>query len=268
MEMAGLDILVQFYEQVDILLLIFVRVIAFLSVLPAVSHRHMMVTVRVFFALSISVALFMSGVVTSVTYVDTPAGYVFLILQEFLVGTIMAFVVFSVYNLVYFTGQIIDFQIGLAMVNVLDPMTQIQVPIVGNLLYFVMIALLVASGGLHLLFGAFFHSYAVLPIGMGVVLGNQGIAWYMTLLLVDSIILAVRISMPVLGAMMIINAALGIMVKTVPQMNIFVVGLPIKLLVGLILLYLVMTPAAATIHRHVFELAYNAMSEVMWGMRP
>ncbi|MCL2398221.1 MAG: flagellar biosynthetic protein FliR [Defluviitaleaceae bacterium] len=265
---AGFDILVQFYSQIDVLLLVFVRVMAFFLVIPIISSQNLWMLGRLFLAFVISIALFLSGRVTTVYYMDSVLGYIYLILVEFLVGMFIGYVAFAVFNLIFFAGQLIDFQIGLAMVNVLDPMTQIQVPIVGNLYYFSLMAMLVVTGGLHVLFGTFFYSYEIVPIGTGVVVGNAGLAYYVVHLMVESTILGVRIAMPLVGTMMVINAALGIMVKTVPQMNVFVVGLPMKLLVGLFLLLAVMTPSLESIFRHVFHMAEYAMAEVIYGLRP
>ena len=262
------DILVYLFEHVDVLLLIFVRILAFFLAIPVISSQNVFMQGRVFLALCVSVALFMSGMVNTVFVFDTTPGYVYLILIEFLVGMAMGYVAFAVFNLIFFAGQLMDFQIGLMMVNVLDPMTQIQVPLTGNIFYFAMMAMVVVTGGLHTFFLAFFYSYQILPIGTAVVIGNAPLAWYMVLLLTESMILAVRISMPIVGSMMIINAALGIMVKTVPQMNIFVVGLPLKLLIGILLIWMVMIPHLGDMFGHVFNLATRGMREVIWGMVP
>lgn len=267
-DVAGFDILVQMFGQVDILLLIFVRILGFFMVVPIISSQNIWMMARLFLALVMAIALFSSGVVTTVYYAGGTPSYIYMILLEFMVGMAMGYVSFAVFNLIFFAGQLIDFQIGLMMVNVLDPMTQIQVPLVGNLLYFALMALVVANGGIHMFFQAFFYSYTILDIGSAVVIGNVNLAWYMLFILVESTILAVRISMPIVGTMMIINIALGIMVKTVPQMNIFVVGLPLKLLVGIVLIWLVMIPALGGMYNQMFDMAINDMREVIWGMRP
>ena len=265
---AGFDMLVLFYSQVDVLLLIFVRVLAFFMVVPIISSQNILSLGRIFLALCVSVALFMSGIVTTVHYMDYVPGYIYLLLVEFLVGITIGYVAFAVFNLIFLSGQLIDQQIGFAMVNVLDPMTQIQVPIVGNLFYFALVAMLLMTGGLHELFFAFFASYQLLPIGVSFVIGNSELAYYMVNLLVQSTVLAVRIAMPIVGTMLVINVALGIMVKTSPQMNIFSVGLPMKMIIGLVLLFAVMAPQLGHILNLVLDMALEGMREVMWGLRP
>ena len=265
---AAFDVLVLFFAQIDVFMLIFIRVLAFFLVLPVISSQNVFMQGRLFLALCTTVALFMSGLVSTVFYMQTTLGFVYLMILEFLVGLAMGYVVFAVFNLIFFAGQLMDFQIGFMMVNVLDPMTQIQVPITGNLFYFAMVGLVIVTGGLHSFIYTFFYSYYHLPIGTAIVVGNSNLAWYIVELLAQSTILAVRLSMPIVGSMMIINAALGIMVKTVPQMNIFVVGLPLKLLIGIILLYMIMIPNLGAMFGQMFNMAELAMREVIWGMRP
>ncbi|MDR1663298.1 MAG: flagellar biosynthetic protein FliR [Clostridiales bacterium] len=267
MNEAALAIITQFYAQIDIFLLILVRVLAFFLLIPVVSGMNIPRTVRITLALCFSAALFMSGIITEVSYTPTVIGYVMLLLQEFFTGMFMGYIIFFVFNIIYYTGQLIDYQIGLSMMSVLDPITQIQVPIVGNLYYLAVSALLVASNGLNAFFGAFFNSYRLLPIGTAHTFGNGALAWYAVTLLTEFIVLAFQIAMPIVGTILVIDAALGIMVKAAPQVNIFVVGMPIKLLVGLIMLLLVMGPTLGTIYEYLFDAAYNAVTNVIRMMQ-
>jgi flagellar biosynthetic protein FliR len=266
MDSAALQPLQDLFGQVDILMLIFVRVTAFFILLPVISMRNIPRTSLVFLSLTISVLLYSSGLITIAPYVDTTLGYVYIILREFIAGLTMGFVLFAVFNLIFFTGQIIDYMIGFSMVNVLDPLTQIQVPIVGNLYFLVMSVLLVVTGGLHMFIEVFFHSYTVLPIGAAWVVGNEYIAWYIPTLLGEFINLAVRIALPLMGAIMIVDAALGILIRTVPQINVFVVGIPIKICIGLLLLITMITPSLGLSFRLVFETAYTALEEIIHAL--
>jgi len=80
-----------------------------------------------------------------------------------------------------------------------------------------------------------------------------------------SIQAAVQIGLPITGAIMIIDIAMGMLVKAAPQMNVFVVGMPIKLLAGLTLLYM-LTPLLSNAYNTIFDLAYSALAGVMKGM--
>jgi flagellar biosynthetic protein FliR len=84
--------------------------------------------------------------------------------------------------------------------------------------------------------------------------------------LVAFVILAVQIALPIVGTMFIIDVCLGIMVKSVPQMNVFVVGMPLKVLVGLLLVFLVMAPNFGFIYQNIFDRAINSLLEVIERM--
>ncbi|MCL2386688.1 MAG: flagellar biosynthetic protein FliR [Defluviitaleaceae bacterium] len=266
--MEMLPFLVAAFNEIDVLMLILVRVSAFLIFLPVLSGMSIPLQARLFFALVTSVAIFLSGTVTSVTFYDTPTGFIMLILSEVMVGALLGFILFFVFNAILFAGQFIDFSMGFSMVNVLDPIQQIQVPIIGNVLFMSASALLVVTGGLHVFLDVFFNSFRLIPIGTAFILGNAPLMEFIVWMFVGFVVLAVQISMPIVGVLMIINVVLGIMVKAVPQMNVFVIGMPLKVLIGLILVTSVMLPSLGTIYGNVFNIALEGMVSVMEGMAP
>lgn len=268
MDASTLAVFTQFYEHIDLLLLIFVRILAFFLFVPVISGANIPMLVKLTLAVCVAVMVFVSGIVQTVTYTDNVVGYFLLILTEFLTGAFMGYVLFFIFNIIYYTGQLIDYQIGLSMMSVLDPVTQIQVPVVGNLYYLAISAILVATGGLRSFFEAFYYSFQIVPVGVGQIVGNASLAWYALTLLTEFIVIAVKIALPIVGAILVIDAALGIMVKAVPQMNVFVVGMPAKLLAGLFLLLTVLIPTMRTIYNYIFEKAYESLMNIMWGLAP
>jgi len=257
-----------FYESIDVFILILVRVLAFFILLPVISGMNIPGVARLMLALCLTVMIFLSGNVTatSAVYSDNMQGYFLLVVTEFLAGAFMGYIVFAVFNLIFYACHWIEYEIGLAMANVIDPMSQIQVPILGNIFFLAVAAMLVVTGGLNGFIGAFYHSYSILPIGAATVIGNAPLAATTLSMLSGFIMLAIKIAMPIIGAIIVINVALGILVKAVPQMNVFVVGMPIKVLVGLILVYLVLGPAIGTIYNMVYDSAFDALVDIIWGM--
>ena len=266
--MDFIPFLIGFLNDVDVLMLIMVRVSAFLIFVPVLSGMSIPLQMRVFFAFALSVAIFSSGVVTTVVFHDTPAGFIMLVLAEIFTGAMMGYVLFFVFNVILFAGQFIDFSMGFAMVNVLDPIQQIQVPIIGNLLFMTVSVVLVIAGGLHVFIDVFFDSFRLIPIGAAFILGNAPLMEFIMWTFVGFVLLAVRIALPIVGTMLIIDICLGIMVKAVPQMNVFVVGMPLKVLVGLILMFSVMLPNLGTVYDVVFHTALENMVSLIEGMMP
>jgi flagellar biosynthetic protein FliR len=244
---------------------IFARLAAFFMLVPVLSASGMPMQARILFAFAVSLMAFEAG-----AGAVEPAGYLELglvVAKEFFAGFAMGFAVNMAMSVVLFIGQIIDYQIGFSMVSVFDPMTQTQAPVTGNLLYLAACALLVQSGGLNALIALAVGSYRIVPIGKAVLLGNGPLAQRAVLSLAQFLADAVRLSLPVAGAMLIVDVAMGLLVKAVPQMNIFVVGMPIKLLAGLALLWM-LSPMAASIFEEAYGTAFRDALKTLRGMSP
>jgi len=266
--MEFLPLLIDFFDNVDVLMLILVRVSAFLIFVPVLSGMSIPLQARLFFAVVMSFALYSAGIVQTVTFNDSVAGFIMLILAEVMTGALMGFILYFVLNVILFAGQFIDFSMGFGMVNVMDPVQQIQVPVMGNILFMAANALLVVAGGLHILLRYFFDSFRLVPIGTAFILGNEPVANFMVASFVGFVILAVSIALPIVGTMLIIDVCLGIMVKSVPKMNVFVVGMPLKVAVGLFLVYAVMIPNFNVIYTRVFDASIESMISLMEGIGP
>jgi flagellar biosynthetic protein FliR len=266
--MGLLPLLIDFFNNVDVLMLILVRVSAFLIFVPVLSSMSIPMQFRLFFAFILSAAIFSSGIVTSATFHDSPAGLIMLIITEAVTGVVMGYILFFVFNTILFAGQLIDFSMGFAMVNVIDPIQQTQVPVMGNIMLMLASALLIVTGGLHLFLEMFFNSYRLVPIGTAFIIGNEPLAEFVMYLLGGFLLLAVRIALPIVGILILVNVCLGIMVKAVPQMNVFVVGIPLKVLIGLFLMFTTMIPSFGTIYNNVFDAAQLQMTNIIEGIAP
>jgi flagellar biosynthetic protein FliR len=258
MDSDGLNFIVDFYTHIDLFLLIFARVLGFVMVLPLFTTASIPTLVKVLLSMAIAYLIFALGKMEGVFFYDNLLGYGTLIAQEVVTGISMAFVVYIVFAALYFAGQLIDYQIGFSMVNVFDPISQIQVPVVGNLLYLAFAVILIQAGGLNAMLGALFQSFEALPAGAARLVGNQGIVDILLNLLGSFFISSVRFAMPVVGSVLVVDVALGLLVKAVPQMNVFVVGIPLKLLMGLLLLYII-APIFTGMYQLMFDEAYRAM---------
>ncbi len=105
-------------------------------------------------------------------------------------------------------------------------------------------------------------------MGLPYVGGNEKLAYYVLMMLTEFLVVGVQIAMPIIGTILVIDAVLGILVKAVPQMNVFVIGMPLKVLAGLFILFMMVGPMVNMMYTELFERAYNALNEIMWGMSP
>ena len=117
--------------------------------------------------------VFMVNLKAPVQIPDTIAGYVLQLLGEVLIGCILGFITQIVFAAFQLAGQLLDMQIGLGMVNVLNPQSGIQVPLFGNFLYLFALLCFFAVNGHYVLLSCIVQSYKILPIGGGVALQQQ-----------------------------------------------------------------------------------------------
>ena len=267
MDFAEASVLIRFFTEIDIFLLILVRILGFLIIIPVISSANIPNSIKVAMAVAIAYFIFITGTIREVHYDNHLGGYVLLLVKEFIVGFAAGFVVNLIFSVFYFVGQMIDYQIGFAMVSILDPLSQIQVPITGNMLYLFITIMLVASGGLNAFIAAFFYSYEVIPIGSAIIVGNPTLMLYLSDVVLRFFSIGVSVALPVVGTILILDVALGVLVKAVPQMNIFVVGMPIKVFLGLFVFMLTL-PLLGGIYNFIFEESYLNIINIIDGMSP
>jgi flagellar biosynthetic protein FliR len=148
------------------------------------------------------------------------------------VGALLGFTINLVFTTVRFAGSIADMQIGFSIVNAFDPVTKSQVSVFSQL-YYLLATLIFFTTGAHLiLVAAMFQSCLVVP-PFGTVDAAAG-AWYLLREFGMVFSAGLRISAPVVVVLLLVSASMGVIVKTVPQLNVLVVGFPIKIGVGLI----------------------------------
>jgi flagellar biosynthetic protein FliR len=269
MDFSFAEALIAFYYSLDTYMVIFARMAGFMVIVPVFTGRSIPMQSKVAFAFFVALLIGMAGDFSELpSHSGNALAYVGVIVLEFSVGLFVGFAIYLVLTVMYMVGQLVDFQIGFAMVSVFDPISQIQVPITGNLYFLVMTVFFARSGALHHFIEEMANSYSVISMAEAWIYSNHGLMLYLIFQFVFYFELAARISMPVVGVLLLINVVLGVLVKAVPQMNIFVVGMPIKVLVGIFLLFTVLAPSLGMLYNYLFEWAYESLIEITWGMSP
>ena len=245
-----------------LLLLVFVRMSSLFVVTPVFGRREMPSYLKIGLAFFCSYILVPLLGDVKVEYSNL-LSFAVIVGKEFLVGIIIGFVSFLVFSALYIAGQIIDMQIGFGMVNVLDPTMNSQVPLTGNFMYILTTLFFLTIDGHHILLSALFKSYSVLPIdGFAF---TEAMVNNMTTIFSDVFVIGFKISLPVIAAALLSEVALGILSKTVPQMNVFVVGIPLKIGIGLLTLYLMM-PIFIQIMTVTFDRMYGYIYLIIRSM--
>lgn len=184
-------------------------------------------------------------------------------IKELLVGFTMGFVTTMFFSIVMQAGQIIDINIGFSMVQLFDPQLGTQVPLTGNLLNIVMLLSFFMTNGHHMLIRILANSFTIMPPGNFTL--NADVAMVVVETFILTFVMGVRIAMPVMAAIFITEVALGIVIRTVPQMNMFVIGIPLKIVLGLVTLVLII-PVFMQSTNHIFVEMFNAIENIFLGM--
>ncbi|WP_156855441.1 flagellar biosynthetic protein FliR [Oceanobacillus sp. AG] len=229
-------------NRLPILLLVFVRLLSFFIVIPLFSYRTIPMPFRIGFSFFLALILFQT-IDTSILTLDHT--YIFLVVKEALVGLLIGLIAFIIVSALQVAGGFVDFQMGFAIANVVDPQTGAQSPLTGQYFYMIALLFLLAVDGHHLIIDGIFTSYEFVPIDAYLPLHEESIAEFIIQAFNYMFIIAFQMAIPIVGTLFLVDIALGIIARTVPQLNVFVVGLPLKIFVSfmaiLIFLALFMT---------------------------
>ncbi|QHS22262.1 flagellar type III secretion system protein FliR [Virgibacillus sp. MSP4-1] len=240
-------------------ILIFARVIGFFLTIPVFSYRNLPRTHKLGFAIFLSWIMFYT--------VDMPVfllngQFILLILKELIVGLLIGLIAFIILGAIQIAGGFIDFQMGFAIANVMDPQTGIQSPLIGQFLYTLALLFLITVDAHHLLLDGIFYSYQYVEIDQMVPFQNESIVQFVMESFSQMFLIAFQMSIPIVGCLFLVDVALGIVARTVPQLNVFVVGLPLKIFVSFVVIF-VFLGIYVTLIQQLFETILNAMRGLM-----
>ncbi len=223
-------------ESFEIFLLILVRITGFIYTAPFFSLTN------VPFRVKTGLSIFMAAILFFMVPYDQPEytgiiGFSILVVTEALAGAIMGLFANIASQIVSFAGQLIDMEIGFSMVNIFDPVTHTQTTITANLYTYLVLLMMIITDLHHFFIRAIIDSFQV--IGIGEVAINPSIYQLMEQFITNYFIIGFRIVLPIFAAILIVNTILAILVKIAPQMNMFVIGVQIKIFVGLFVLAMI-----------------------------
>ena len=217
-------------------LLILVRIASFIFIAPIFGQNGIPRQIKI--GLSFFISIFMYNIVEYPTLnYGGLVGYSILVLKEGITGLLIGFVANICSSIVLFAGNIIDMDIGLSMATEFNPEINNQVTVTGNLYYYSLMLMLLATNMHIYVLRAVCDSFQLIPIGGAEIQCDQlmiTFSGFMT----DLMVLGFRIFLPCFACIMILNCILGVMAKVAPQMNMFSIGMQLKILVGLTVLFL------------------------------
>ena len=178
---------------------------------------------------------------------------------ELLTGLVIGYVTTMFFSIVFTAGQTIDTQIGFGMVQIYDVQSNAQIPVAGSLLNLVLLVSFMLTNGHLRLISMLFDTFEYIPVGH--VQFRPELGLFMLKGFVQTFVLSLNIALPIIASGLVAEIGLGIVVRTAPQMNIFAVGLPLKVLLGLIMLSVVV-PVFVVFTNTIFEQMYLFLDEM------
>ncbi|WP_059053525.1 flagellar biosynthetic protein FliR [Paenibacillus senegalimassiliensis] len=256
-------------QGISVFMLIFCRMTAFFVVTPIFSSRSVPNTFKVGFSGMIALVILLT--IGTQQAVPNDLNYVLYIIREVLIGLLMGYVANLIFNVIQMAGSFIDIQIGFGIANVIDPMTGASAPVLGNLKYIIATLVFLSMNGHHYLIDAVIRSYQWIPLSNDLFqkIYNGNLAEFLVQTFSHAFLLAFQLAAPLVVALFVTDVALGFLARTAPQFNIFVIGIPVKIIVGLVVL-LILVPSFIYAFQSLFEVLFNALHDLLStiGRRP
>lgn len=246
------------YKGFPIFLLIFCRITAFFVVAPVFSTRNVPKTFKIGLCFFVSLLVFLTYGMKQTIVPD--AEYILVIIREILVGVLLGFAAYLFFTVINTAGSFIDMQMGFGMASIIDPMTGASAPLLGNFKGMIATLVFLSINGHHYLLSALLQSYDWIPLSNALFLHLKtgSISTFLVQMFAQTFMLALQMSAPLVAAMFLTDVGLGFLARTAPQYNVFVIGIPIKILIGLLMLAVLM-PGLVTLYEHIFAQMFDAM---------
>ncbi len=251
-------------EHLEFYLLILIRISSFIMTAPIFSYQTIPRKYKVAMSVVLSLVAIQAVPVIELKYTGI-IGYSVLVLQEAVVGLVLGFMCNICLYIVSFAGQLMDMEMGLSMANMFDPLTHIQVSVTGNMYTYLVMLVLVVSNMHHYILRAILDTFRYFNIGQAVFDGN--LVETAVKFMANYFMIGFRIILPVFACMLVINVVLGVLSRAAPQMNMFVVGMQVKVLVGILIL-LIIVPTIPTVTNFVFDTMKEVILQVVQSFTP
>lgn len=222
-----------FYMNFQKALLVFSRFSGIFVFAPLFGARTIPVRVKAWITVFLTLSVF-PVVRNLIEYITSPWMFGFMVLDQVLIGLIIGFMFSLVLILFQLAGQIFSFNMGFGIVNTFDPLSETQISLIGQYLYILALMVFIITNGHHTIIYALTKSFELIPVIKAKKVAT--IAYYTMISITQMFRVALIIAAPILGTMLIVEIALGILTRVAPQMNVFVIGFAAKLVIGFFIL--------------------------------
>lgn len=228
-------------------IVVFTRLSGMMTTAPLISTYPIPMQVKVWFMAAVAFILF--PMVLAKAGFQTPTNIpelTIILIKEFMIGYIIGFVANIVFIGVEVAADLVSMQMGLTAAQAFNPMTGDTSPILAQSYTLVASMIFIGMNGYQWIFSAVYNSFQIMPPGFGFLI--SGTLTHNVLFLTSQIfIIGIGIALPVFSVLFISDVLLGFVAKMMPQMNIFMVAMPFKIYLGMLLLIMLMSPLCSQI---------------------
>ena len=234
--------------------LILMRMSGFILLNPVLGRRNLPGMFRTGLALVLAVIIYQAenSAGVSVPDVNNPIAFGMMLILEFGMGYVLGFVLQLFDFVMTHAGSVIDFQMGLSMATVYDPQNGVQIALTGQLLEMYFLLLFFAVDGHLALIHILLTSSEMVPYGAAVIGQLQADA--AVTLFTECVILAMKLAFPLIAIEFLLEVSVGMLTKVIPQINLFVLNIDLKVVVGLLAMLLMISPVGAYLDNMVTEM--------------
>ena len=250
-------------EQFKVFFLILIRVSVVLFLFPIFGSNMFPVLVKVGLSLALSLLFFPIVSIDHTLFPKTVLEFLILTASELMIGMALGLSVRLFFAGVQLAGKLIGFQMGFAIINVMDPQSGTQVSIIDQIGYWVVLLVFLGLNGHHMLIAALGESFHL--VNIGVITLKAGFYSTLQSIAADVFVISIKIGSPAIAALLFVSAAFGISAKFAPQMNILIAAFPIKITTGLIFFGISIQIIATMTRSYLVSLYPLLLSLLTWA---
>jgi len=241
-----------FVENIYIYVLVFVRIVGIIVMNPVISKTNIPAMARTALALCLTV-LITPVVQIPENYNPDTFDFILNFLKEIAVGFLLSYVFNLFYYMLMAAGDILDMNMGFGMAKVFNPSTNLQSATITNLLHLLFVLYFFVTNCHLTLINVMISSFDIVPIGMEN-FSLYGAVTFAIDLFAGVFTLAMKLAIPFIAAELVLEISLGILMKLVPQIHIFVINFQLKILMALVLLFVLAQPIGVFVDNYILML--------------
>jgi flagellar biosynthetic protein FliR len=237
-------------------LLVLARTTGIFSFNPVFGRTVLPARARVAISLVLAMCTFaVMGGTLNYTPASMP-GFILAIVKEGLIGIVLGIIMYLFITAFIYAGEMIDNQAGFAMARTMDPTSGVSMPIIGNLFTYMFMMYFFLTGG-HLIYIRLFAlSYTEIPVDYPITLSFVSLMRVIVFLFGSCIELGIKMSMPVIVTSLVVEFVMGMIMRTVPSIQVFVINIQVKIAVALIILLITAKPITDSL---------QGVMDIMWA---